>query len=510
MRRIKSSFYLCITLEFSPNTAHCTLQACFCSHCEILLSSTGKFCDNCGICSHPSCIPKTELALRCKEKYSGSKPAGDQKHHWIRGNLPTNQVCVHCHEELDEDHGPGLTGLRCCWCARAVHSQCFALLKDKHTEQCDFGEFSSMIIPPSCITAARRRGTSKLLLKAIKPPPLCPNWRPVILVANMKSGSSLAEDILSHFRGILNPLQVIELTRRGPEMVVKWLERLKPFQCRLLIAGGDGTVGWIMNTVFERKIQPLPEIAILPLGTGNDLSRVLRWGSETDDFSHESAVEMLRQVVRANEIKLDRWLLEMWGAFTRIPLPQRHKVYLYNYFSLGVDAQVTLNFHRARESMFYVLSSRLLNKLLYLCFGTHQVLQPDCVGLDKSLELYLDGERVQLPDLQSVVCLNIDSWGAGVQLGELSRCSGEGDSLLSSPSDGYLDVYGIVSSFHIAQLQVGLSKPIRLGRARTVKIKLHDTAPVQADGEPWQQVPCEMTLRRVEQANVLQRKPDVK
>lgn len=323
----------------------------------------------------------------------------------------------------------------------------------------------------------------------------------------MKSGSSLAEDILSHYRGILNPLQVIELTRRGPEMVIKWLERLKPFQCRILIAGGDGTVGWIMNTIFERKIHPIPEIAILPLGTGNDLSRVLRWGSETDDFSHELAVKMLRDVVRADEIKLDRWLLEMYGKFTRIPIPQkhhRHKVFLYNYFSLGVDAQVTLNFHKARESVFYVLSSRLLNKLLYLCFGTHQVLQPDCVGLDKSLELYLDGVKVDLPELQSVVCLNIDSWGAGVQLGELSK-TGELGEIVSSPSDGYLDVYGIVSSFHIAQLQVGLSKPIKLGRARTVKIKLHDTAPVQADGEPWEQVPCEMTIHRVDQANVLQR-----
>lgn len=449
------------------------------------------------------------MKLRCKDKYNkDSKPSGEQKHHWVRGNHPPNRICVHCKEEMDEDHGPGLAGWSCCWCSRSVHSQCFGLLKDKDTEQCDFGEFQSMIIPPSCITAVRRRGTSKLMLKTIKPPPKTPNWRPVIIVANMKSGSSLAEDILSHFRGILNPLQVIELTRRGPEMVVKWLERLKPFQCRILIAGGDGTVGWIMNTIFERKVRPLPEIAILPLGTGNDLSRVLNWGSETDTFSHEMAVDMLRDVVQADEIKLDRWMLEMWGAFTRIPLPQkhRHKVFLYNYFSIGVDAQVTLNFHKARDSAFYLLSSRLLNKLLYLCFGTHQVLQPDCVGLDKSLELYLDGEKVDLPDLQSVVCLNIDSWGAGVQLGELSRTGGEGDSVLTSPSDGYLDVYGIVSSFHIAQLQVGLSKPIRLGRAQTVKIKLHNTAPVQADGEPWQQVPCEMTLHRVEQANVLMRK----
>jgi hypothetical protein len=36
---------------------------------------------------------------------------------------------------------------------------------------------------------------------------------------------------------------------------------------------------------------------------------------------------------------------------------------MYNYLSVGVDAQVTLDFHRARESPFYIISSRLINKV---------------------------------------------------------------------------------------------------------------------------------------------------
>lgn len=39
-----------------------------------------------------------------------------------------------------------------------------------------------------------------------------------------------------------------------------------------------------------------------------------------------------------------------------------------------------------------------------------------------------------------------------------------------SISDGVLEILGITSSFHIAQLQVGLNKPIRLGQGRTVKV----------------------------------------
>lgn len=41
---------------------------------------------------------------------------------------------------------------------------------------------------------------------------------------------------------------------------------------------------------------------------------------------------------------------------------------------------------------------------------------PDCVGLEKKIDVYLDGEKIDLPELQAVVCLNIDSWGAGVHL----------------------------------------------------------------------------------------------
>lgn len=37
-------------------------------------------------------------------------------------------------------------------------------------------------------------------------------------------------------------------------------------------------------------------------------------------------------------------------------------------------------------------------------------------------------------------------------------------------SDGMMEVFGIISSFHIAQLQVGLGKPIRLGQAKQIRV----------------------------------------
>lgn len=46
------------------------------------------------------------------------------------------------------------------------------------------------------------------------------------------------------------------------------------------VAGGDGTVGWVLGSLGElhkEGREPVPATAIIPLGTGNDLSRSFGW-----------------------------------------------------------------------------------------------------------------------------------------------------------------------------------------------------------------------------------------
>lgn len=57
-----------------------------------------------------------------------------------------------------------------------------------------------------------------------------------------------------------------------------------------------------------------------------------------------------------------------------------------------------------------------------MLFGTQQVMERMYQDLDKRIELYLDGERKELPSIESIVVLNIPSWGAGVDL--WSMCLG--------------------------------------------------------------------------------------
>ena len=207
------------------------------------------------------------------------------------------------------------------------------------------------------------------------------------------------------------------------------------------------------------------------------------------------------------------------------------ELYMQNYLSVGVDALVTYNFHRARESSGWGFSGRLYNKLLYFIYGTKDVLERECQDLDRLLEVELDGERIELPNLESLVVLNIPSWGAGVRPWELG--SG-GDSDEFNPpriDDGRLEVFAVYSSFHIAQMQVrrtstllnededqsayaitsfqvGLSEPHRLGQASTVTIRLSGRAPMQSDGEPWiQQGPAEIKVRHHKAVPVMEMTP---
>lgn len=56
--------------------------------------------------------------------------------------------------------------------------------------------------------------------------------------ANKKSGSSDAEEILSLFRFILNPIQVMIIGKnRTPAQALHWVKLVAPNVCRILIAG---------------------------------------------------------------------------------------------------------------------------------------------------------------------------------------------------------------------------------------------------------------------------------
>ncbi|XP_014298896.1 diacylglycerol kinase epsilon isoform X2 [Microplitis demolitor] len=436
-------------------------KAYYCSICEsLLLNTKSVLCDSCGVCADTGCIKAADKQLVCKAITQSTEI---MKHHWIHGNLPAIAMCEVCDEECDLE--PGLIDWFCCWCQKCVHEAC----KPKIDEICDFGKFKLMIIPPGSLEVVNRRRTvrRRLQLRSIIPP-VWNDWKPLIVVANKKSGNNDGAMVLSMFRRLLNPSQVVDLSERDPVAALEWCRLLGDKSCNVLVAGGDGTVAWLLNSIHKLRLKQEPAVAILPLGTGNDLSRVLGWGSEYDP--NVEPTKILQSIQSARPVKLDRWTVTLhYDGRSLAFRGSQHRKFMYNYMSVGVDAQVALNFHRTRESRFYLFSHRIFNKLLYLCFGTQQVVERECKDLDKRIEVYLDGKQVDLPSTESIVVLNIPCWGAGVKLWELGLQGNEGVGM-QSINDGKLEVCALYSSFHIAQLQVGMSQPHRLGQAKTVTI----------------------------------------
>lgn len=70
--------------------------------------------------------------------------------------------------------------------------------------------------------------------------------------------------------------QVYNLSQGGP---AEGLEKFREVpELRILVCGGDGTVGWILSVLDRIGYESKPAIGVLPLGTGNDLARALGWG----------------------------------------------------------------------------------------------------------------------------------------------------------------------------------------------------------------------------------------
>ena len=97
------------------------------------------------------------------------------------------------------------------------------------------------------------------------------HFSPLIVVGNNKSGNSDCGNILAAFRRQLNPSQVIDLGDGKMEDVIEWCQLAAPTPCTILVCGGDGTIGWFLNTAQKHKLKTEPMVSIFPLGTGTYL-----------------------------------------------------------------------------------------------------------------------------------------------------------------------------------------------------------------------------------------------
>uniref|UniRef100_A0A5B7BGI5 Diacylglycerol kinase n=1 Tax=Davidia involucrata TaxID=16924 RepID=A0A5B7BGI5_DAVIN len=371
---------------------------------------------------------------------------------------------------------------------------------------------------------------------------------PVIVFINSRSGGQLGGELLINYRSLLNKNQVFDLGEKAPDKVLHQLyynlEKHKQNgdnlaleiekRLRIIVAGGDGTAGWLLGVVCDLKLPRPPPIATVPLGTGNNLPFSFGWGKKNPGTDHQSVEAFLDQVRNAKEMKIDSWhiLMQMKapkeGSCDPIPpleLPHSlhafHRVSqtdtlnregchtfrggFWNYFSMGMDAQVSYAFHTERKLHPEKFKNQLVNQSTYAKLGCTQgwfcasLFHPSSRNIAQLAKVRIMKRPGQWEDLnihrsiRSIVCLNLPSFSGGLNPWGTPNRKKQQYRDLTPPyvDDGLIEVVGFRDAWHGLVLLAPNGHGTRLAQANRIRFEFHKGAVehtfMRIDGEPWKQ-----------------------
>uniref|UniRef100_A0A670JDL7 Diacylglycerol kinase n=1 Tax=Podarcis muralis TaxID=64176 RepID=A0A670JDL7_PODMU len=492
-------------------------------------------CAACKIVVHTPCIEQLEkINFRCKPSFreSGSRNVREPtvvRHHWVHRRRQEGK-CRQCGKGFQQKfafHSKEIVAISCSWCKQAYHSKVSCFMLQHIEEPCSLGAHAAVVIPPTWIlrvrhpqnplksskkkkrTSFRRKSSKKGPEEGrwkpfvIKPVP-APLMKPLLVFVNPKSGGNQGTKIIQSFMWYLNPRQVFDLSQGGPKEALEMYRKVH--NLRILACGGDGTVGWILSILDQLRLNPPPPVAILPLGTGNDLARTLNWGG---GYTDEPLSKILSHVEEGEIVQLDRWSLQVEPNpeanaeekdETALPLDVFN-----NYFSLGFDARVTLEFHESREANPEKFNSRFRNKMFYAGTAFSDFLMGSSRDLAKHIKVVCDGTDLtpKIQDLkpQCLVFLNIPRYCAGTM--PWGNPGEHHDFEPQRHDDGCLEVIGFTMT-SLAALQVG-GHGERLHQCREVLLTTSKAIPMQVDGEPCKLGASCIRISLRNQANMVQK-----
>uniref|UniRef100_A0A8C1K498 Diacylglycerol kinase n=1 Tax=Cyprinus carpio TaxID=7962 RepID=A0A8C1K498_CYPCA len=448
----------------------------YCNVCQNMLlglRKQGLCCTCCKYTVHGRCANKNPAP--CSRTYVMSKKeTGIAAHDWVSGNCDSGK-CDRCQKKIKSLHG--LTGKRCVWCHSMRHDECAT----QEPFECDCGPFRDHILPPWAIYPV-----IKVMQIQINP---IADTHPLLVFVNPKSGGKQGER-LCFFRDL-------------PDY-------------RILVCGGDGTVGWILDAIDKANLPMRPPVAVLPLGTGNDLARCLRWGGGYDGMD---LGRILKDIEGSSVVPMDRWSIQVTLEDSQErgdPVPYE---IINNYFSIGVDASIAHRFHTMREKHPQKFNSRMKNKLWYFEFATSETISASCKKLKECLTIECCGTQLDLSNLslEGIAVLNIPSMHGGSNLWGEAKKSDRAEQdlpeviidpevLKVSPqdmSDKRVELVGLEGAIEMGQIYTGLKSAVRLAKTSQITIRTKKPLPMQIDGEPWMQPPCTIHITHKNQASML-------
>lgn len=338
----------------------------------------------------------------------------------------------------------------------------------------------------------------------------------VIAFVNVGSGGNEGAKVLEMLSELLGADHVFDIKKDGGPGKGLDAHRVPEGEnIRCMVAGGDGTFSWVASVLEEKSISNV-YLSLIPLGSGNDMSRALGWGRKyPGDAAIPRFVEFLQ---KAALNPLDVWKLssmpdpsvEGSGGETGNVRPL-----MCNYLSFGADAYVELKFNQLRWNNPEKYKSRLGNFHAHAIVGAKYLMKPrkrKYFVSEQVEEVAIDGKKIEIPPkLQALIILNIPSYGAGTQpwgtVGGRSTSSDISDEIKVVDmlvNDGSFEVIGLTGLPQFGSIKVLGTNGLRIGQGTSLKVTLKPNAtPFQVDGEPWEQRGGVVTMEKGNPVGVL-------
>lgn len=332
-----------------------------------------------------------------------------------------------------------------------------------------------------------------------------------IAFVNRASGGNEGTSVIAFLSKSLGGENVFDLKADGGPDRGLDLHAADPSQeVRVFVAGGDGTFSWVASAVDRRGMTHV-RLLVIPLGSGNDMSRALGWGKKFPGMDRMQKFVHWAQDVTTPAQYVDVWRLKAAvhpdkdGLSTNIDtdgVTHGIRPLVCNYLSLGADAHVELHFNRRRWDAPEKYKSRLGNFRAHVVVGTKYMIRESKIRVVDHVEsLTVDNRPIPIPkNLQALIFLNIPSYGAGTQPWGFP---GKGRSMFVN--DKKFEVIGLKSLNHFSLIKVMAVPGVRIAQGSSMKIVLKGSStPFQVDGEPWEQHGGVITLEPGNPVGVLQ------
>ncbi|KAF1882650.1 hypothetical protein Lal_00002830 [Lupinus albus] len=177
----------------------------------------------------------------------------------------------------------------------------------------------------------------------------------------------------------------------------------------------------------------------------------------------------------------------------------------WNYFSMGMDAQVSYAFHSERKLHPEKFKNQLVNQSTYAKLGCTQgwfcahLLHPPSINIAHLAKVKIMKRRGHWEDLhipssiRSIICLNLPSFSGGFNPWGTPNKDKQRDRGLTPPyvDDGLIEVVGFRDAWHGLVLLAPKGHGTRLAQAKRIRFEFHKVATdhtfMRIDGEPWKQ-----------------------